>query len=150
MAIGGGIVLSTPTAAAVVVLAASLCVFRLTRELQRDVSILAERRSATIELANNRNNLTPEIFRQEVERVKDIGFDTNPYNNPITDYLDDMTEYFEQALGHISPTDVYFINTTGLHIRQGISEFLSTINSLVTSMMTDFESVEELTGENLG
>jgi hypothetical protein len=137
----GGITLCTVTAAAVVLLAASLCIFRLTHNLQQDVSTIAERRSAMVELANERNNLTPEIFEQELERVGNIGDHTN-LNRRLADCLEDMMEYFGEALDHLSPTDVYFINTTGLHIREGISEFLSTINSLVPSMIRDFESVQ--------
>jgi hypothetical protein len=137
----GGMTLSTVSAAGIVLLAACLCIFTLTRNLQQDVSTLAERRSAMVELANERNNLTPERFEQELERVGDIGGHTN-LNDRLTDYLQDMMVYFGEALDHINPTDVYFIRTTGLHIREGISEFLSTINSLVPSMIRDFESVE--------
>ena len=139
-----GITVPVSISVGIVVIATSIYVFNKTYTLQHQVSNVEECRSKIIELTES---YTGERLKQEV----DIVFNNMYSSYDICDTAGDLEltlrvihEYFADAIDHISPQHVDSLRTVGIEMRQIIPEFLSTLNSLVTSMNNNFAPLAQI------
>ncbi len=121
----------------------------MTRKLEPRINTLEQGRKELIDLAtdnpalDNRNPTTEEV-RQLLQETKNI-IKRMPSDDSVMDRtmilqdtLETIHEYFARAIDHVSPEEVNAITRAGIEIRQGIPEFLSSLNSMVNCMTVNF------------